>query len=72
LEHWLKKLLPFKPQIEAQLGHEVKIGSWSDEWAFIGIRIDERAHGSQPAEFAKTFAQFIQATFVPVTHISAE
>ncbi|MDQ7839166.1 MAG: hypothetical protein RDU59_11830 [Thermodesulfobacteriota bacterium] len=71
LQHWLKKILPFKSNIEDQLGRDVKIDFWSDQWAFIGMRIDEVVPDARPADFAKIFVQFIQATFIPVSQIGS-
>ena len=62
---WLEALTPHVKIIEEQLYKRVVIGPWSENWVWIAESLDEEY--LTPDDISCFFAQFIQATYRPIT-----
>ena len=62
---WLDALAPHVEQIGEQLGRLVVKGIWSKKWVWIAQCLDEET--LNPENMSALFAQFIQATYRPIT-----
>jgi hypothetical protein len=61
---WIETLLPHVLKIQEQLGKRVVIGPWSDNWVWIAENMDDET--ITPDKLTALFAQFIQATYLPI------
>ena len=64
---WVDAILPYLEFISNQIGLEVVSGLWGTKWACLMINLTNEKLGANPKHYSNIFAQFIQATYLPVS-----